>query len=414
MKPQWEAQIGILSNALQQFEEMHSKLPATFAFQSLTMAVKDVLVSFNEMVGLVRSVANNEDIDPVLLAVHQSSIFSICNQIPQAMSNLIANPQAYLEQLVNYIWSIRSSIIWLIKPSQNESYLNTVTNTDLLAKIESTENLYKKLFDSTQTINNSITLANQSDETAKNILNTIQGYEREAANAKTNAEASSATALTSKDNITALLAELSNGIAEQTGLLTKINELKDQAEIVLEGTSKAGLAASFGKRRDTLEKSQETWSKAFFMGIASIIVLVIATTTGFIPLTPLLNTQGQIDSWSVVARVLITGPAIWFTWFAGRQYSHTMRLIEDYAFKEASALAFVGYKREMGEDAEMIKLLRETAIKNFGSPPTRMLSVSEPSSPLHELVDKALNKGGFEKVIEILKAINPIKNRMDG
>jgi hypothetical protein len=414
MKPQWEAQIGILSNALQQFEEMHTKLPPTFPFQSLAMAVKDVLDSFNEIVGIVKSVANNEDIDPVLLAVHQPNIFNICNQIPQAMSNLIANPQAYLEQLVNYIWSIRSSIIWLIKPGQTESYLNSVTNTALLAKIELTENLYKKLFDSTQTINNSITLANQSDETIKNILNSIQGYEREAANAKTNAEASSTTALTNKDSIISLLAELSNGITEQTELLAKINELKDQAEIVLDGTSKAGLAASFGKRRATLEKAQDIWSKAFFMGITSLIVLVIATTTGFIPLTPILNTQGQIDSWSVAARVLITGPAIWFTWFAGRQYGHTMRLIEDYAFKEASALAFVGYKREMEADIEMIKLLRETAIKNFGSPPTRMLSVSEPSSPLHELVDKAFNKGGFEKVIEILKAVNPIKNPKEG
>ena len=134
------------------------------------------------------------------------------------------------------------------------------------------------------------------------------------------------------------------------------------------------------------------------------------TTTGAINLPPLIRVDETIDSWSVLARILLTGPAVWFTWFVARQYSHTMRLIEDYAFKEASALAFVGYKREMGEDEDMIKLLRETAIKNFGASPTRMLSVSEPSSPMHELIDKAFQKGGLEKVIEVLKAINPINN----
>jgi type I restriction-modification system DNA methylase subunit len=86
-------------------------------------------------------------------------------------------------------------------------------------------------------------------------------------------------------------------------------------------------------------------------------------------------------------------------------------LIEDYAFKEASALAFVGYKREMGEVEEMLKLLRETAFKNFGASPTRMLSKSEPSSPLHELVDKALeNQGIFDKLLQLFKALKSVKN----
>jgi hypothetical protein len=65
----------------------------------------------------------------------------------------------------------------------------------------------------------------------------------------------------------------------------------------------------------------------------------------------------------------------------------------------------------MGEDEEMLKLLRETAIKNFGASPTRMLSKSDPSSPVHELVDKALeNQGVFEKLIQLFKALKPEKN----
>ncbi|MBK8815863.1 MAG: hypothetical protein IPN42_10330, partial [Methylococcaceae bacterium] len=211
-------------------------------------------------------------------------------------------------------------------------------------------------------------------------------------------------------SIQVILSDIESGNIQQKELLKKIKSLEEQALFVLEGSSKAGLAASFAARRNTLEKSISYWKYGFIVGIIFLIAGIFLTTTGIINLTPLIKADGTIDAWSVLARILLTGPAVWFTWFVARQYSHTMRLIEDYAFKEASALAFVGYKREMGEDQEMIKLLRETAIKNFGSPPTRMLSVSEPTSPLHELIDGSLHKGNIDKLIEILKAINPAKD----
>ena len=147
----------------------------------------------------------------------------------------------------------------------------------------------------------------------------------------------------------------------------------------------------------------------FGAGIAILIAGILATTAGWITFTPLINSKGVIDPWGALARLMLTGPAIWFTWFAAKQYGHTTRLIEDYAFKEAAALAFVGYKREMGDDDEMLKLLRETAIKNFGASPTRMLTKEDAASPIHELVDKALeDKGIFDRLIELLKAMKPV------
>ncbi len=411
MKPQWESQISMLNAAMQQWEEISPKIPATFTYQNTVFSVKELTTSLREIVGIVRAVADCEDIDPVLLAVHQQNIITVCGQIPQSISNLISSPQSYLEQLVSHIWSIRSSIVWLITPSLTEYYGNWVKNSDVYGKIEAAEGLYKRLSDSIETINNSINRASEADNTAKNILQTIQGYEREAANAKTNAESSSSLALTNKENVQELLSKLESGQTQQQDLLEKINSLHEAATFVLEGSSKAGLAASFAARRANLESSQKYWIGCFFVGIAVLIIGIFLTTTGFINLVPLIKTDGTMDSWGVLARILLTGPAVWFTWFVARQYGHTMRLIEDYAFKEASALAFVGYKREMGEDEEMIKLLRETAIKSFGTPPTRMLSVSEPSSPLHELVDKALeDKGGLEKITEFLRTLTSSKN----
>ena len=138
---------------------------------------------------------------------------------------------------------------------------------------------------------------------------------------------------------------------------------------------------------------------------------VIVTTNGYLQLPNPVSDEGKINAWAVIIRFSIMGPFVWLIWSGVRNYNVTTRLIEDYAFKEASALAFVGYKREMGDDAEMLKLLRESAIKNFGSSPTRMLSKSEPSSPLHELVDKALeNQGIFDKLLQLFKALKPDKS----
>ena len=56
----------------------------------------------------------------------------------------------------------------------------------------------------------------------KNYLIAIAGYEREAANAKTNAESSSSSALTSKETIQELLAKLESGQTQQQELLEKL------------------------------------------------------------------------------------------------------------------------------------------------------------------------------------------------
>ncbi|WP_394751815.1 hypothetical protein [Crenothrix sp.] len=408
MKPQWDSQIEILNNALAIWEQNQPDMPSTFTYQGTPLTTNDLDKSLREMIGIVQSVASCDDIDPMLFVVHQQSIINIFPQIQQAINNLMSNPQVYLEQLISFIWSVHSSIVWLIPPNLKQQSYKWTTQTAAIGKMESTEALLKRLTDSVAIINNSNNIANQSDETVRNLLTKIEGYEREAANAKTNAETSSSQALLNKEAIQNLLSDLEIGKNQQQELLAKINLLSEDAQLVREGNLKAGLAASFGSRRTALERSQTYWVRAFFIGITLLILGALLTTTDYLKLQPLINENGLVDAWGILARVLITGPAVWFTWFVARQYGNTMRLIEDYAFKEASALAFIGYRREMEGDEDMIKLLRETAIKNFGSPPTRMLAISEPSSPLHELVDKALhNKGGLEKITELIKSLMP-------
>ena len=87
-----------------------------------------------------------------------------------------------------------------------------------------------------------------------------------------------------------------------------------------------------------------------------------------------------------------------------------MRLEEDYAFKSAAAQSFYGYRQEVGADDDLLKLLRETAIKNFGANPIRVLGKSDHATPAHALLDELISKGlvdksNFEKIMDVIKRV---------
>lgn len=139
----------------------------------------------------------------------------------------------------------------------------------------------------------------------------------------------------------------------------------------MESSSKVALAAAFSDRKGQLISEKNIWQGAFSVGILFITFFGVALVFGYHSIPSIIR-DGSIDISSLLTRLLLLGPPIWFTWFAVKQYANARRLIVDYAFKEASTLAFVGYQREMHEDADMIKLLRESAINNFGNQPTRI------------------------------------------
>lgn len=83
---------------------------------------------------------------------------------------------------------------------------------------------------------------------------------------------------------------------------------------------------------------------------------------------------------------------------------YTTRLREDYAYKEASAKSFEGYKREAEQvDAEMLKRLLETAIENLGQNPIRIYDGHDNhGSPVQELLEKATKDDRWLDVVKSL------------
>jgi hypothetical protein len=143
------------------------------------------------------------------------------------------------------------------------------------------------------------------------------------------------------------------------------------------------------------------WAIIFWIGITSLCLL------GYKEILPLV--KANADLLTIGSHFFLAAPAIWLTWFAARQYGHSSLIYEDYAFKESTAMAYGGYRDEMGQDPDMLKLLQKSAIQNFAADPTRLiLKNADPVSPTHALLEKSTKM--LKQLNLLIKRLNRDKN----
>lgn len=129
-------------------------------------------------------------------------------------------------------------------------------------------------------------------------------------------------------------------------LAAKLTELNQKAETLLPGATSAGLASSFLKQRQRFTGPQAQWLKVFLWCIGGLVVVALPS---FINAVLGVETTADWDEImrGMLVRLPIVVPLVWLAIYAGRNYMLSVRLEEDYAFKEAISMAFEGYKREM-------------------------------------------------------------------
>ena len=124
--------------------------------------------------------------------------------------------------------------------------------------------------------------------------------------------------------------------------------------------------------------------------------------------------QGVGDFWIYLAhRIPLAAPMIWFGWFCSMQYGNVIRLMEDYAFKEATSIAFAGYRDHMehlsgvseGEASNALERLALVTISVLGNEPLRLLQKQhQDASPMDKLLNGLLslksNKSGKANVAD--------------
>lgn len=188
-------------------------------------------------------------------------------------------------------------------------------------------------------------------------------------------------------------ASLAKKLEEQAATLTKLQSSTDeQSKLItalLPKGASAGLASSFGARVGQLEAAKWMW-----MGIFIGTVLMLALFAWQIVQIPQANTE-QI--WThVLHRLPLASPLIWLGWFSAIQYGNTLRVQEDYAFKEATSKAFEGYRSHMEHLASVdlkegntaMTMLAAKTIDILSHEPLRILAKSERDvSPTHALAE---------------------------
>jgi hypothetical protein len=381
--------------------------------QGLGVDVSDIAKSFEEVIALLRAVDGSEVIDGVAWSQYKTNFDSIPSQMSQFFNAHWNNPAqviASTSSICTWLWSLKTSLLHLlpIHPESarlspdfeqamtakiNEAQAWFARAEEIKASIQGTEESTAELLRQIQEQQNNSASASQAIQT---LLTAIQGYEREAGTAKTNTESSASTATTEATSVSKMAQELAASISQKDALFKEFADHREEIAGLLENANKVGLARSFHEKRKELEWTWRAWAGAFLVGIGGLLWI------SFAELLPLLK-AGVPDPAAVVLRFLVAGPLVWFAWFAARQYGHVLRVSEDYAFKEAAAMAFAGYRNEMGADAEMLKLLQESAIRNFGANPAKMLlKRADAASPLHELLEKVLEKAKPNEIIDAL------------
>jgi hypothetical protein len=125
-----------------------------------------------------------------------------------------------------------------------------------------------------------------------------------------------------------------------------LESLRKRTENLLPGVTSASLASAFGKHKKRFTFPKISWILVFLLCMVGLVLVAYPSFKIAISDNLLKETWADIFQ-RFILRLPILLPLIWLAIYSGRNYMLSIRLEEDYAYKEAISMAFEGYKREM-------------------------------------------------------------------
>ena len=174
-------------------------------------------------------------------------------------------------------------------------------------------------------------------------------------------------------------------------LTTACMDLKANIESLLPGATSASLASAFGARKKSFKWPKRFWTALFICSIGGFMIVGwyvfrqqnITSITEFfmyaLKKTPIL-----------VAIILLAE-------FARRQYNITLRLEEDYGYKEVLSRSFEGYRKQMEEIAQSpdtpVSKLSGNLLEAMAQQPGRLIDKEKPlKPPSADFIEEIANK----------------------
>jgi hypothetical protein len=242
---------------------------------------------------------------------------------------------------------------------------------------------------------------------AETLVTVISGHRDSTSQAVSETKALLTDAQASEANLKKILEHLASSDQISTAhekrveaLGGELQSLIQRVEGLLPGATSAGLASSFNKQRSRFTLPQKQW---LWMFVVCIGLLVILAVPSFLSAIGVLRSTDQ--SWTaawrnLILRLPIVAPVIWLAIYAGRNYMMSLRMEEDYAYKEAISTSFEGYKREMekiaaseGGNPTPITILCTNILRAIAERPGRIYEGRQKdinlATEIQELVEKS-------------------------
>jgi hypothetical protein len=181
----------------------------------------------------------------------------------------------------------------------------------------------------------------------------------------------------------------------------------EQAAIIestLAAANRVGLAKAFEKRRRDLDSPLYIWGGIFLAAITGLCSL-----GAFVIFPNLSGKNGASLYEHLLIELPMTIPLIWLGYFSGSRYSYIEKVREDYAFKEATALSFEGFKTETSNvDKELLSQLLSISIENFGQNPIRLYDKKNSVSPTSDALNSEIVKSVTDKVLDKIPTVEKL------
>ncbi|MBW3507913.1 hypothetical protein [Janthinobacterium sp. NKUCC06_STL] len=175
-------------------------------------------------------------------------------------------------------------------------------------------------------------------------------------------------------------------------------------ENTLAAANRVGLAKAFENRRKDLDMPLYIWGGIFLAAIAGLCSL-----GGFVIFPNLIGRNGANLYEHLLIELPMTIPLIWLGYFSGSRYSYIEKVREDYAFKEATALSFEGFKTETSNiDRELLSQLLSISIENFGQNPIRLYDKKNSISPTSDALNSEIIKSITDKVLDKIPTVEKL------
>lgn len=266
------------------------------------------------------------------------------NELEERLETLIASTQAQQDSIVSQQAQVKA----LMDDAAKDR--NQLTQT--------VQQLGEKLSD-----------AQTKSSEINTILGTVIQHGKEVATHLATAESHSQTIGEATNEIADTRTDSQNLKTELTQSSAKYTELVGRIEGILPGATAAGLAKSFEARKDALKNPKRVALALFAISIVGFTALGIWALLG--------SDIKNLTDFFVFAferSPFIVGLLL-LEEFGRRQYNSTVKLEEDYAYKESISKAFEGYRQEFEsmEKPELQQALSERTIETLYERPGRLL-----------------------------------------